>query len=51
MHAAFSADYGTNNPAITPAQSVTGMIAVIDKLDQTQAARGILNYDGTVIAW
>ena len=51
MHAEFSADYGTNNPAITPAQSVTGMIAVIDKLDQTQAARGILNYDGTVIAW
>lgn len=51
MHTAFSADYGTNNPAITPAQSVTGMIAVIDKLDQTQAARGILSYDGTVIGW
>ena len=51
MHAAFIADYGTKNPAITPAQSVTGMIAVIDELDQTQAVRGILNYDGTVIAW
>lgn len=51
MHAAFSADYGTNNPAITPAQSVAGMIVVIDKLDQTQAVRGILSYDGTVIAW
>jgi NAD(P)-dependent dehydrogenase (short-subunit alcohol dehydrogenase family) len=51
MHDLFRADYGINNPAITPAQSVTGMIAVIDKLDQTQAARGILNYDGTVIGW
>ena len=51
MHVAFRADYGINNPAITPAQSVSGMIAVIDKLDQTQAVRGILNYDGTVIAW
>src|SRR6516225_12079453 len=51
MHVSFMADYGINNPAITPAQSVSGMIAVIDKLDQTQAVRGILNYDGTVIAW
>jgi hypothetical protein len=51
MHVSFRADYGINNPAITPAQSVTGMIAVIDKLDQTQAARGILSYDGTVIGW
>jgi short-subunit dehydrogenase len=51
MHVSFAADYGINNPAITPAQSVTGMIAVIDKLDQTQAARGILSYDGTVIGW
>lgn len=51
MHAAFSAEYATNNPANTPAQSVKGMIAVIDKLDQLQAVRGILNYDGTVIAW
>jgi NAD(P)-dependent dehydrogenase (short-subunit alcohol dehydrogenase family) len=51
MHVSFRADYGINNPAITPAQSVTGMITVIDKLDQTQAARGILSYDGTVIGW
>jgi len=51
MHVSFRADYGINNPAITPAQSVSGMIGVIDKLDQTQAVRGILNYDGTVIAW
>jgi hypothetical protein len=43
MHASFRADYGVNNPA--------AMIAVIDKLDQTQAMRGILGYDGTVIAW
>jgi hypothetical protein len=27
------------------------MIGVIDKVDQTQAMRGILNYDGTVIGW
>jgi NAD(P)-dependent dehydrogenase (short-subunit alcohol dehydrogenase family) len=51
MHIAFASDYGINNPAVTPAQSVSGMIAVIDKLDQTQAGRGILNYDGTVTAW
>jgi NAD(P)-dependent dehydrogenase (short-subunit alcohol dehydrogenase family) len=51
MHVKFRDDYGINNPAITPARSVTGMIAVIDKLDQTQAARGILSYDGTVIGW
>ena len=51
MHVSFRADYGINNPAITPAQSVSGMIGVIDKLDQTQAVRGILNYDGTVIGW
>ena len=51
MHVSFMADYGIKNPAITPAQSVTGMITVIDKLDPTQAARGILNFDGTVSAW
>jgi len=51
MHVAFASDYGINNPAVTAAQSVSGMIGVIDKLDQTQAGRGILNYDGTVTAW
>ena len=51
MHVSFMADYGIKNPATTPAQSVTGMITAIDKLDPTQAARGILNYDGTVSAW
>lgn len=51
MHVKFRDDFGINSPAITPAQSVAGMIAVIDKLDQTQAARGVLIYDGTVGAW
>lgn len=51
MHVAFATDYGINNPAITATQSVTGMIAVIDKLDQTQAVRGILSYDGAVMPW
>jgi NAD(P)-dependent dehydrogenase (short-subunit alcohol dehydrogenase family) len=51
MYAAFRVDYGTKRSPNTPAQSVAGMIAVIDKLDQTQAAQGILNYDGTVTAW
>jgi NAD(P)-dependent dehydrogenase (short-subunit alcohol dehydrogenase family) len=51
MHVTFAAEYGLNNPAITPAQSVSGMIAVIDRLDQTQAARGILSYDGSVSGW
>ena len=51
MHVEFRDEYGIDNPTVTPAQSVTGMIAVIDKLDQTQAARGVLVYDGTVGAW
>jgi NAD(P)-dependent dehydrogenase (short-subunit alcohol dehydrogenase family) len=53
MFAAFTEDYrgGRKIAANTPAQSVAGMIAVIDKLDAAHATQGILNYDGTVTAW
>jgi len=53
MFAAFTDDYrGGRKPAAnTAAQSVAGMIAVIDKLDAAHATEGILNYDGTVTAW
>jgi NAD(P)-dependent dehydrogenase (short-subunit alcohol dehydrogenase family) len=51
MFTAFTKDYGVKFRSNTPAQSVTGMIAVIDKLDQKQAAQGILNFDGTVSSW
>jgi len=53
MFAAFTDDYrgGRKIAANTPAQSVTGMITVIDKLEAARATEGILNYDGTVTAW
>ena len=52
MHSAYSTEYlGQKKPLNTPAQSVTGMIGIIDKLDQTQAAEGILNFDGSVTSW
>jgi NAD(P)-dependent dehydrogenase (short-subunit alcohol dehydrogenase family) len=52
MLTAFTAEYvGNKFRSNTPAQSVTGMIDVIDKLDPTKAAQGILNFDGTVSSW
>jgi NAD(P)-dependent dehydrogenase (short-subunit alcohol dehydrogenase family) len=52
MFAEFSADYVARKiSANTPAQSVAGMIAIIDKLDPSQGTKGILNFDGTIIAW
>jgi NAD(P)-dependent dehydrogenase (short-subunit alcohol dehydrogenase family) len=51
MFTAFSKDYGVKFRSNTPEHSVTGMIGVIDKLDQKQAAQGILNFDGTVTSW
>ena len=51
MFTAFTTDYGVKFHSNTPTQSVTGMIAVIDKLDQKQAAQGILNFDGTITPW
>jgi NAD(P)-dependent dehydrogenase (short-subunit alcohol dehydrogenase family) len=51
MFTAFTKDYGVKFRSNTPAQSVTGMVNVIDKLDQKQAAQGILNFDGTVTSW
>jgi NAD(P)-dependent dehydrogenase (short-subunit alcohol dehydrogenase family) len=51
MSTAFSTDYARKITANTPAQSVTGMIAIIDKLDPSQGAKGILNFDGTTTTW
>jgi NAD(P)-dependent dehydrogenase (short-subunit alcohol dehydrogenase family) len=52
MSTAFGVEYvGRQIKANTPAQSVAGMIAIIDKLDPSQAAKGILNFDGTIISW
>ena len=47
----FVADYGVKFRSNTPAQSVTGMMEVIDKLDPKMASQGILNFDGTVTSW
>ena len=52
MHTEYRSEYlGRNIAPNTPAQSVSGMIEVIDKLDQTKAAQGILNFDGSVTSW
>jgi NAD(P)-dependent dehydrogenase (short-subunit alcohol dehydrogenase family) len=52
MSTEFSAEYlGRKITAKPPAQSVAGMIAIIDKLDPSQGARGILNFDGTITTW
>ena len=52
MSIAFSAEYvGRKIRANAPAQSVAGMIAVIDKLEPSQGTKGILNFDGAIIPW
>lgn len=51
MSTAFSAEYGRKIAADPPAQSVAGIIAIIDKLDPSQGAKGILNFDGRIISW
>lgn len=51
MAAAFGAEYGRKFNADPPAKSVAGMIAIIDKLEPSQGAKGILNFDGTIIPW
>jgi short-subunit dehydrogenase len=51
MSNAFSTEYGRKITADPPPQSVAGMIAIIDKLDPSQGAKGILNFDGRIISW
>jgi NAD(P)-dependent dehydrogenase (short-subunit alcohol dehydrogenase family) len=52
MSTAFGAEYlGHKISANSPAQSVAGMIAIIDKLNPSQGEKGILNFDGAVIPW
>jgi NAD(P)-dependent dehydrogenase (short-subunit alcohol dehydrogenase family) len=48
----FGAEYlGKKIAAHSPAEAVAGMIEVIDRMDATTAALGILNFDGTVTPW
>jgi NAD(P)-dependent dehydrogenase (short-subunit alcohol dehydrogenase family) len=44
--------YGATTVAtVSPAQSVAGMIRVIEQLDQAKAAQGINSYDGRILPW
>ena len=44
-------EYKMKLPSITAVESVSKMIGIIDGLDATKAAKGINNYDGTVLPW
>jgi NAD(P)-dependent dehydrogenase (short-subunit alcohol dehydrogenase family) len=46
-----SAFGATTVTSVSPAQSVAGMIRVIDQLDQAKAAQGINSYDGRILPW
>jgi NAD(P)-dependent dehydrogenase (short-subunit alcohol dehydrogenase family) len=51
MYASAQADYKFAVKPITRAESVHGLIAAIDVLDQVRAAQGVNNYDGSIGAW
>jgi NAD(P)-dependent dehydrogenase (short-subunit alcohol dehydrogenase family) len=52
MLGSYRSAYGaTTVSSVTPAQSVAGMISVIDHLDQVKAAQGINSYDGRILPW
>ncbi len=51
MYASAQADYKFAFKPITKAESIHGLIAAIDGIDQTKAAQGVNNYDGTIGAW
>lgn len=53
MLSSFRSDYhmsGTMS-TVTAAQSVAGMIGVIDKLDQSTAVQGVLVFNGKIMSW
>jgi len=51
MYATAQTDYKFEMKPITKAESIHGMIAAIDVLDQAKAAEGVRNYNGSVSAW
>ena len=52
MLGSYRSAYGATTVAtVSPAQSVGGMIRVIDQLDQARAAQGINSYDGRILPW
>lgn len=52
MSTEFSEEYlGRKLSAHPPAQSVAALIAIIDKLDPSQGAKGIIDVDGKIISW
>jgi NAD(P)-dependent dehydrogenase (short-subunit alcohol dehydrogenase family) len=51
MYARAQADYRFAFKPITRAESIHGLIAAIDVIDQARAAQGVNNYDGTIGAW
>jgi NAD(P)-dependent dehydrogenase (short-subunit alcohol dehydrogenase family) len=51
MYASAQADYKFNFKPITRAESIHGLIAAIDGIDQSRAAQGVNNYDGSIGTW
>ncbi len=52
MLSRYRSAYGATTVAtVSPAQSVAGMIRVIDQLHQAKAAQGIHSYDGRILPW
>jgi hypothetical protein len=52
MVTAYRHDYGLGDyTTLSAAESVSKMIAIIDKLDQSQAERGIHWIDGSIVPW
>jgi NAD(P)-dependent dehydrogenase (short-subunit alcohol dehydrogenase family) len=52
MVTAYRHDYGLGNyTTLSAAESVSKMIAIIDKLDQSQAERGSYWIDGSIVPW
>jgi NAD(P)-dependent dehydrogenase (short-subunit alcohol dehydrogenase family) len=52
MLSRYRSAYGPTTVAtVSAAQSVAGMIRVIDQLDQAKAAQGINSYDGRILPW
>jgi NAD(P)-dependent dehydrogenase (short-subunit alcohol dehydrogenase family) len=52
MLGSYRSGFGATTVAsVSPAQSVAGMIRIIEQLDQTRAAQGINSYDGRILPW
>jgi NAD(P)-dependent dehydrogenase (short-subunit alcohol dehydrogenase family) len=51
MYASAQADYKFAFKPITRAESVHGLIAAIDVMDQVRAGQGVNNYDGSIGTW